>query len=71
MPRVPKQKPPTRLIREWSLSPAATLGSAIRARGILLEIRAHLPFKERTLVDIETGTRWTTTPTIIVRRPRP
>ncbi len=56
MPRVPKQKPPTRLIREWSLSPAATLGSAVRARGILLEVRAHLPFKERTLVDVENGT---------------
>ncbi|MEO3386665.1 hypothetical protein [Mesorhizobium sp. CAU 1741] len=56
MPRSPKQKPPTRLIREWPLSPAATLGSSVRARGILLEIRAHLPFAERRLVDVEPGT---------------
>lgn len=55
MPRAPKPKPPTRLIQEWPLSPAATLGSAVRTRGILLEIRAHLPFKERKKIDIESG----------------
>lgn len=55
MPRQPKQKPPTRIIQQWPLPPAATLGSAVRARGILLEIRAHLPFSERRLVDVETG----------------
>jgi hypothetical protein len=55
MPRVPKPKPPTRLIREWPLSPAATLGSAVRAKGILLEVRAHLPFPERRLLDVEAG----------------
>ena len=56
MSRSPKPKPPTRLVREWSLPSAATLGSAVRARGILLEIRAHLPFGERALADIEAGT---------------
>lgn len=43
------------LIQEWPLSPAATMGSAVRARGILLEVRAHLPFAERRLVHVEAG----------------
>jgi hypothetical protein len=55
MPRSAKQKPPTKLLHEWPLSPVATLGSAVRARGILLEVRAHLPLAERKLVDIESG----------------
>lgn len=55
MPRSPKPKPPTRLIQEWPLSPTATMGSAVRARGILLEVRAHLPFAERRLLHIEAG----------------
>jgi hypothetical protein len=55
MPRSPKQKPPTRLIQEWPLSTAATLGSSVRARGILLELRADLPFAERRLIDVEAG----------------
>lgn len=37
------------------MSPAATMGSAVRARGILLEVRAHLPFAERRLVHVEAG----------------
>ncbi|MCO5083823.1 MAG: hypothetical protein M9955_19470 [Rhizobiaceae bacterium] len=55
MPRLPKPKPPTRLIQEWPLSPAATMGSAVRAKGILLEVRAHLPFPERKLLHVESG----------------
>lgn len=55
MPRSPKPKPPTRLIQEWPLSPAATMGSAVRARGILLEVRAQLPFAERRLLHVEPG----------------
>jgi len=55
MARSPKPKIPTRLVREWSLSPAATLGSAVRARGILLEVRAQLPFPERKLLSVESG----------------
>lgn len=55
MPKSPKPKPPTRLIQEWPLSPAATMGSAVRAKGILLEVRANLPFAERRLVHVEAG----------------
>ncbi|WP_139251478.1 hypothetical protein [Kaistia soli] len=32
------------------------MGSAVRTRGILLEVRAQLSFIERKLVDVETGT---------------
>ena len=38
-----------------ALSTAATLGSAVRTRGILPEVRAQLSFIERKLVDVETG----------------
>lgn len=55
MPRSSKPKQPTRLIHEWPLSPAATMGSAVRAKGILLEVRAHLPFAERKLLQVESG----------------
>jgi hypothetical protein len=55
MGKSPKPKPPTRLIQEWPLSPATTMGSAVRARGILLEVRAHLPSTERKLLDVESG----------------
>lgn len=55
MPRSPKQKPPTRLVQEWPLSPAATLGSAVRAKGLLLEIRAHLPLVARKQLDVISG----------------
>ncbi|SHG23813.1 hypothetical protein SAMN02745157_3765 [Kaistia soli DSM 19436] len=56
MPRSSKPKAPTRLVQRWPLSTAATLGSAVRTRGILLEVRAQLSFIERKLVDVETGT---------------
>lgn len=56
MPRSPDLKPPTRLVQEWPLPTAATLGSAVRAKGILLEVRAHLPFAERKLLDVASGT---------------
>ncbi len=55
MPRPPRPKPPTRIVQQWPLPPAATLGSSVRARGILLEIRAHLPLSAKRLVDVETG----------------
>ncbi|MBJ3784679.1 hypothetical protein [Devosia sediminis] len=53
MPRAAK-KPPENLtlIAEWPLSPAATLGSSVRAKGILLEIRARLPLKLRKALDV-------------------
>lgn len=37
------------------MSPAATLGSAVRAKGILLEIRAHLPLAARKELDVILG----------------
>ncbi len=55
MPSQPKQRAPTRVVQEWPLPPSATLGSAVRARGILLEVRARLPFAMRKLLDIEAG----------------
>lgn len=55
MPRSSNPKVPTRLVQQWPLSTAATLGSAVRTRGILLEVRAQLSFMERKLVDLETG----------------
>ncbi len=44
-----------RLVQQWPISPSATLGSAVRAKGILLEVRARLPFATRKLLDVETG----------------
>ncbi|MGN7293764.1 hypothetical protein [Rhizobium sp. SAFR-030] len=37
------QKNEVELLRTWTLSPAATLGSFVRAKGILQEIQARLP----------------------------
>ena len=50
----PKKKPPAapHLTREWTLPAAATLGSSVRAKGILLEIRAHLPAALKKSIDI-------------------
>ncbi|TGS10332.1 hypothetical protein EN852_027085 [Mesorhizobium sp. M2E.F.Ca.ET.209.01.1.1] len=41
------------MVAEWPLSPTATLGSSMRARGIFLEIRARLPAQLRKLLHIE------------------
>ncbi|NKL19237.1 hypothetical protein [Rhizobium leguminosarum] len=43
------------LVRTWVLPPAATLGSSVRAKGILLELRARLPFASKKSLDIEQG----------------
>lgn len=40
------------LVETWTLPPAATLGSSVRAKGILLEIRARLPSSTRKSLDI-------------------
>ncbi|MCX7305444.1 MAG: hypothetical protein NTV73_14090 [Hyphomicrobiales bacterium] len=45
----------TRLVAEWKLPPAATLGSSVRAKGILLEVRAQLPLVGRKLLNLEHG----------------
>jgi hypothetical protein len=41
------------LTEEWTLPPAATLGSSVRAKGILLEIRARLPSALKKSLDIK------------------
>lgn len=46
-------KEPTDPIRTWPLSAAATLGSAVRSRGILLELRARLPYPVRKWLTVE------------------
>jgi hypothetical protein len=50
-----KKAAPGKLIAEWRLPAAVTLGSSVRARGILLEVRAHLPKPARKLLNIEGG----------------
>jgi len=51
---MPKQKinDTPALTETWTLSPAATFGSAVRAKGILLEIRAGLPLAVRKSLDV-------------------
>lgn len=53
MPALRKNAPPTRLIKEWSLTSSATLGSTVRARGILFEVRAHLLPSAKKLLNLE------------------
>jgi hypothetical protein len=48
----PKKKSEAKLVREWMLSAAATLGSSVRARGILLEMRARLPAATKRSLNI-------------------
>ncbi len=55
MPSRRKPQPPTRLIQKWPLATAVTLGSAVRAKGILLEVRANLPKEAKKLVNVEAG----------------
>jgi|TARA_R110002126_G_scaffold203115_6_gene350568 hypothetical protein len=40
------------LTKEWTLPPAATLGSSVRTKGILLEVRAQLPSALKKAVDV-------------------
>lgn len=55
MPARRKIEIPTKLVEEWKLPPAATLGSSVRSKGILLEVRAHLPIAARKLINLEHG----------------
>lgn len=41
------------LLRTLTLSPAATLGSAVRAKGILQQIQARLPFTAKKTVTLD------------------
>lgn len=51
---MPKKIPVTPAhIKTWTLSPAASFGSAVRAKGILLEIRARLPVAVRKSLDVD------------------
>jgi hypothetical protein len=49
-----KKKNPAdlKLVREWQLPPTATLGSSVRAKGIMLEVRARLPSAVRRSLDV-------------------
>lgn len=40
-------------LRTWTLTPAATLGSLVRAKGILLEMRARLPVPSKKSLILE------------------
>ena len=44
-----------KFVKEWTLPLAATLGSSVRAKGIFLEVRAHLPLAAKKLLDLEAG----------------
>ncbi len=42
-------------MKTWSLPTSMTIGSAVRAKGILQEIRARFPFAVRKALDLESG----------------
>ena len=50
-----KKSEAAELIQEWILPAAATLGSSVRAKGIVLEIRARLPAAMKKSLDIRGG----------------
>jgi hypothetical protein len=52
MKRAAKSADEAKLTREWALPSGATLGSSVRARGIMLEMRARLPLNLRKALDI-------------------
>ena len=56
MPRTSKKDDQPRLTAEWTLPGAATLGSSVRAKGILLELRAKLPPPIKKMLDIRAST---------------
>lgn len=55
MPSPVKRKSLAPLVEQWPLPSAATLGSTVRAKGILLELRARLAPKLKKLIDVESG----------------
>lgn len=50
-----KESDDPELIREWPLPVAATLGSTVRIKGILQEIRSRLPTSVRKSLDMQSG----------------
>jgi hypothetical protein len=55
MPARRKIDVPTTLVEEWRLPIAATLGSSVRVKGILLEVRAQLSVAAKKLLNVEHG----------------
>lgn len=55
MPSKRKPPAPAVLFAEWPLSAAATLGSLVRTKGIMLEMRAKLPPAVRKYLDMRPG----------------
>ena len=55
MPTRPKTDVVAKFTKEWALPVAATLGSSVRAKGILLEVRAHLPSATKKLIHHDAG----------------
>jgi hypothetical protein len=50
-----EQKNDVELLKTWRLASAATMGSAVRARGILLELRARIPAALKKSLDLDSG----------------
>jgi hypothetical protein len=47
------EKSVVELLRTWTLSPAATLGSSVRAKGILQEVQSRLPSASKKSIVLE------------------
>ncbi len=52
MPVLPKTDPAPQLMQEWTLPSAASMGSSVRCKGVLNEIRSRLPAKIRKSLKI-------------------
>ncbi|KQS71672.1 hypothetical protein ASG39_20665 [Rhizobium sp. Leaf371] len=50
-----REKDDVELLRTWALPSAATLGSSVRAKGLLLELRARLPASSKKLLVLDGG----------------
>jgi hypothetical protein len=55
MPMTSKRQASDRLTQMWTLPSAATLGSSVRAKGILQELRARLPLDARRSLKLTSG----------------
>ena len=55
MPARRKSDEPMKVVQEWTLPASATLGSSVRTKGILLEVRAQLPLAARKLLVLDAG----------------
>ncbi|WP_244564687.1 hypothetical protein [Rhizobium sullae] len=60
-----KESDDPELIREWPLPVVATLGSGVRLKGILQEIRSRLPSPVRKSLDMQAGARLMTLPFVM------